>query len=104
MLSVVADPNQSIEDITYLWNDDSLCIMEYNVRAINNTGGYEIKQYQYFYVVGDTASYEGAYVVYPSRSTFQIVLDGETRKDKIHEIYRKYALIWGEGLYRRVID
>jgi len=101
MKSIVADPEQSIEDKTFVWNDDSLCIIEFNLRARNKTGGYELTKYQYYYVVFDTATYEGSGRI-PYNCTFQDCLEGETRESEIRKKYRELALNWGKFSGRRV--
>ena len=101
MKSIVADPEQTIEDKSFVWNEDSLCIIEFTLRARNETGGYELTKYQYYYVIGDTASYEGECRL-PYNSSFQSCLDGETYEPNIRKKYRKLALDWGRLWGRKI--
>ena len=101
MKSVVADPEQSIEDKTFVWSDDSLCIIEFKLRARNENGGYELTTYQYYLVKGDTAIYEGSNRL-PYNVSFQDCLDGETYKPNIKKKYYELARSWGRLWGRRV--
>ena len=103
MKTVVADPEQSIEDETIIWSDDSLCIIEFNLRARNENGGYELSKYQYFLIKCDKGTFESANLI-PNQCSFQHILHGETYEPNIKKLYHEYAESWGKIWGRKVED
>lgn len=91
----VADPDYLVENKSVLWSDDSLCIFEFNLRARNEQGGYELKKYQYSIVKSKQGTFECLRDYYKYTS-FQYFLNGETRPQKVKEQYYKSAI--GRGI------
>lgn len=56
--SVIPDPDFSIEDKETEWEDDSLCIIDFKLRAKNIFGGYEITDYEYVLVRSNSETFE----------------------------------------------
>lgn len=48
--SVIPDPNFSIEDKRVEWDDDSVCIIDFRLRARNAFGGYAMENCEYILV------------------------------------------------------
>lgn len=56
--SVIADPDFSIEEKEFVWDDDSLCIIDFKLRARNAFGGYVLNDYEYVLVRNNGITYE----------------------------------------------
>ena len=56
--STIPDPGFSIIEKEYIWDDDSLCIIDFKMRVRNVYGGYEFKNGEYILVRENGVTYE----------------------------------------------